>query len=445
MIYLILFLGLILRLISVNQSFWLDEATSATVAKNLSLTQIISNFSPGDFHPPLYYLILKIWTLPFGVSEISTRLLSVLAALATIYVTYLIAKKAISQSVATMAALLLTISPLHIYYSQEARMYSLETLFVTLAFYFYLGITKKQTFLTWLFFSLSLVLVGMTDYLPLLVIPVFWVYSVVQKRELTWFTKLALSLVPLSLVFSAWSPIFARQAVAGFSVEKSSSQWWRVLGKSGFKELALIPIKFMVGRISFQSRFMYGFVVSVCLAVYGFILHETKRNFGKALIFWLWLLVPVTLAFILGFKVSVFSYFRLIFVLPALSILLAIGLSKVKESIFPFVFMFLILLSGVFSWIYLSNPKFHREDWREMTKASQGKTVLFPADSQKEAFRYYGGLPGEFPVDGEVWLVRYVQEISDPKDSTRKKLEQSGYNRVLERNFNGIVVWEYKK
>ncbi|MCK4588787.1 glycosyl transferase family 39, partial [Candidatus Woesebacteria bacterium] len=78
MIYAILILGLVLRLISINQSFWLDEATSALVARDMSFAQILSQFSPADFHPPFYYFLLKIWTATFGVSEVGARSLSII-------------------------------------------------------------------------------------------------------------------------------------------------------------------------------------------------------------------------------------------------------------------------------------------------------------------------------------------------------------------------------
>ena len=60
MILAVIIFGFLLRVISLNQSFWLDEATSGLVVRNFNLGEIITKFSPGDFHPPLYYLILKI-------------------------------------------------------------------------------------------------------------------------------------------------------------------------------------------------------------------------------------------------------------------------------------------------------------------------------------------------------------------------------------------------
>ena len=127
MILAILFLSFVLRVISVNQSLWIDEATSVLTARDFSFSEIITKFSPGDFHPPLYYLILKIWTAIFGSGEVGVRLLSVMAGVGTVYLIYQIANKFIRVNYSNFpgtAALLLATSGLHIYYSQEARMYA---------------------------------------------------------------------------------------------------------------------------------------------------------------------------------------------------------------------------------------------------------------------------------------------------------------------------------
>ena len=167
MIFFILILGLVLRLISLNQSFWLDEATSGLVVRNFSLTEIVTKFSPGDFHPPLYYLILKVWSSFFGTSEIALRFPSIIFGLLTIYLVYLIGKELFNKKAGIIAGILLATSGLHIYYSQEARMYSLTALLVSYLVYLFL---KKK----WFLFSIILLLTGMTDYPALLVIPVFW-------------------------------------------------------------------------------------------------------------------------------------------------------------------------------------------------------------------------------------------------------------------------------
>ena len=144
MIYLIIFFGFIFRLISINQSLWLDEATSALVAK-MSVADIFSKFLPGDFHPSLYYLFLKGWVALFGMGEVALRIPSVIFGVATIYATYLVAAKLFNRRVGLISSSLMATSGLAVYYSQEARMYSLAAFLV--GFLVYLFLEKKRNFI----------------------------------------------------------------------------------------------------------------------------------------------------------------------------------------------------------------------------------------------------------------------------------------------------------
>ena len=76
--------------------------------------------------------------------------------------------------------------------------------------------------------------------------------------------------------------------------------------------------------------------------------------------------------------------------------------------------------------------------------------IIFVADSQMEGVQYYNdGLKVSGPggvSEGldEIWLMRYVWDIFDPGDRVRQKVEERGYKKVDERNFNGVIVWRYK-
>ena len=125
MIWLILLLGIFLRLISLNQSLWLDEAIIVNATSTNSFLGMITEYSKADSHPPGFLAILWIWTKIFGTGEVIVRLPSVIFGIVTVGITYLIGKKLRSAKLGLLAALLLAVNPLHIYYSQEARMYSL--------------------------------------------------------------------------------------------------------------------------------------------------------------------------------------------------------------------------------------------------------------------------------------------------------------------------------
>ena len=138
MIAIILVVAFILRLISLTQSLWLDEAINVNAAAGLSLKSLILKYSLGDFHPPLFHAILRGWILLFGSSEAVVRIPSVILGTLTVYITYLIGQKLFEGKTGLIAATLIATSPLHIYYSQEARMYALAAFLTSLSAYFFI-------------------------------------------------------------------------------------------------------------------------------------------------------------------------------------------------------------------------------------------------------------------------------------------------------------------
>jgi len=133
----------LIRLISLNQSLWLDEGVTAKVVKTFDFLSIVKKFSPFDFHPPLYYLFLKFWTNIFGYLEISLRFPSIIFSLLSGFVVYKIGSLLADKKLGFWAALFFLFNPLIVYYSQEARMYMMTTFFVILGFYFFIKTQKK--------------------------------------------------------------------------------------------------------------------------------------------------------------------------------------------------------------------------------------------------------------------------------------------------------------
>ena len=132
----IVLIGLFLRLYHVGtQSIWLDEAYSIVLSK-MSLSQIMQA-TGADVHPPLYYFILHYWVALFGASAVAVRLLSVLFGVLTIPMVYLVGRQLFNKEAGLVGALILALSWFNIFYSQEARMYTLMVLLVLLFVYFF--------------------------------------------------------------------------------------------------------------------------------------------------------------------------------------------------------------------------------------------------------------------------------------------------------------------
>jgi uncharacterized membrane protein len=135
LVALITALALVLRLLFLGEnSFWYDEILSVRRARlgGVAFWDLINDLPPMT----LYYVLLRYW-LALGDSDFMVRLLSVIPAVATVPVVYLLGKRLFGVRVGLVAALLLTVNAFHIQYSQEARSYSLLMFFVTLSSYFF--------------------------------------------------------------------------------------------------------------------------------------------------------------------------------------------------------------------------------------------------------------------------------------------------------------------
>ncbi len=112
------------------QSFWLDEAYTEHLV-HLGFGAMLSAIPKSESTPPLYYVIAWGQTHVFGYSEFALRSVSALAGAATAAVVYALAARVSGMRAAVIAGLLVTVSPLMVWFSQEARAYSLAALLAT--------------------------------------------------------------------------------------------------------------------------------------------------------------------------------------------------------------------------------------------------------------------------------------------------------------------------
>lgn len=113
-----------------GQSLWADEGNSVALVQH-SFGEIARR-TAFDIHPPLYYWLLKGWTVLLGQSEIGLRSLSAMLGVLLVYLVGVLGTRLFSRRVGLLAAFIAALSPLQVYYSQEARMYMLLAVLATL-------------------------------------------------------------------------------------------------------------------------------------------------------------------------------------------------------------------------------------------------------------------------------------------------------------------------
>src|SRR5579875_609271 len=107
-----------------DQSYWLDEAQAAHEL-GLSLPSMLGAWSAAEWNPPLYLLVAWPWAHVLGTGPGALRSLSALLGVGLVVLVYLCGRELVSGAAGLVAAALAAVDPFTIWYSQEAREYSL--------------------------------------------------------------------------------------------------------------------------------------------------------------------------------------------------------------------------------------------------------------------------------------------------------------------------------
>ena len=115
----------------------LDEPWSIFYSQ-FDLFEMVSRLYYSDNHPPLYYIILNIWTHVFDISSFSARFPSLIFSCLTVVVIYYTCVRFFNRKTAILAGIIYTFSTISIYFAHEARSYSQFQLLTVLSFYVWL-------------------------------------------------------------------------------------------------------------------------------------------------------------------------------------------------------------------------------------------------------------------------------------------------------------------
>lgn len=459
MIYFITLLGLVLRLVLANQSFWLDESASLMAAQ-VPLNHFFT-YLQADFQPPLYYLFLKLWLPLAGQTEWLIRLPDILFGAATIPLVFLLTRKLLGNTskVPLIAALFLALNPFHVYYSQELRMYNLSTFLVLLS---WIALIEKK----YVWVSLLNLLGIFTFYGVGFNFVAQGLYLFFKNRKDI--GKYLLSFIPTIISFVFWWPVFKRQLAGGDFMQNALPEWSLVSGNLTIKSLLLIPIKFIIGRISIDPQKLYFVIGGTLILIFSSLCLLSLRN-KKSHLFWFYFLVPLVIATFISFKTPVLGYWRYLFVVPSFISLLAIGIFELPKTARRLAISFVSLVfltANIYFWL---TPRFHREDWRGLSQTINNKNalVILPFSGVFAPLTFYQTDAEYLPVQknlghtatesatlienrlsnhDSVFVLDYLADLSDPQRVTLQYVRSLNLVETKVYNFNNLgQVYEFQK
>jgi 4-amino-4-deoxy-L-arabinose transferase-like glycosyltransferase len=131
-------LGLAVRFASLGvQSYHHDEVITAARVISGDFGDMLRQVKESESNPPLYYVLSWGWAKAFGTGEVGLRSLTALIGAATVPVAYLTGRELASNRAGLIAAAIVALNPMLIWYSQEARSYALLVFFGALALLFF--------------------------------------------------------------------------------------------------------------------------------------------------------------------------------------------------------------------------------------------------------------------------------------------------------------------
>lgn len=450
-------ISLLIRLIAINQSLWLDEGIVVQTVLNNNLITLINKHMVGEFHPPFYYILMWFWVRIFGSSELWLRMPSVLANIALLAFFYLWIKNRTNSFPRLIGfLLLLSTSPLLFYYSQEARMYSLATMLVFASMWAYRRWLDGKKEWAWRYVGLTWIML-LTHYTTWFVyfVQIILILSYYRKKEKNWIKVL---LMP-SLVILLNLPLLIMQIISGLKISNNLPVWQN-LSEVSIKNIILIPVKFFSGHVSVDNIWV-GTLVLLEIGIWTYIVLKPilisgiiKMTIYQRLI-WVWLLVPLAIGIMISFKIPMLSYFRFLYLAPIIYLLLLEYLKFYKSKkdwiIYIMIGINLFMLSN-----YLFNKNNQREDWRSVATYIKNQNIKAPVviiGVIAAPFEYYNQKQmqaidyldiSKVKYEQNIWLVSYAQPIFDADNFTEKTLmEEYGFKEVSEKNFVGDIKIKY--
>ena len=203
-----------------KSSFWFDEAYGAYLIHCNFID--IARYVAADVHPPLFYWLLKLWSMLFGNSELALRSMSVFFGGIAIVFGYLLTKKLFNKNTARISLIFMVLAPMFIRYSQEARMYTVVAA-IALAATYVLAVavdTKKKS--PWIIYGVLVGLGMWVHYFVAIIWITHWLWQGDNIRRISkkgeflhkFFTKeWRLACYVAIGVFILWLPFFIWQSL----------------------------------------------------------------------------------------------------------------------------------------------------------------------------------------------------------------------------------------
>jgi mannosyltransferase len=399
------------------KSFWLDEGLSVEVAR-MPWPRLLHALWFGDANMSLYLLLLRHW-LTFGHSEGFIRSLSVLFSVATVPPIFFLGGRLFGCRAGLLAALLLAVNAYHIRYAQEARGYAMVVFFAVLATWLLARNLQNPSSAHWGIYAALCALTTYSHFFGALLVPAHAI-SLLSWRgdEIPWRKFVGSLLAYGAMIFPIAIYVVLQAGTAPIS-------WVPPLQPDS---LLILGVDFsgVYGRTLLTLEVLAIGIAALGAAQGRRSAEHASDAWGYTLLF-SWLVAPVVTVVTVSLLKPIFVPRYLSFCLPALLLLVSVGITRVRPAVLSWGLFIAISICSILGDIryYQYDFEMRRQDWRAVTSyvfehAQPGDSIFFYHSGGEAPFAYYSWMQNSASLRprtlNEHWLKTVnSQDPFDPK------------------------------
>lgn len=393
---LLIALGLALRLWHLDfQSIWRDEADSLEFASSLASLRTL--FTQPGHNAPLYYTLLAGWQTIAGRGLFSARLFSVLWGTCGLALLWALCRRFVHLDAAVWALLFAACSPFWIWYSQEARVYAVLLTFSLLVSWLYMDALEHGGIQRWAGYVLGMAVLVYLHFMALWLVPAHLIMGALLRPRgwggwPAWAVSMAALCLP-AVPLAGWGmPLL----LSSFQTGHAPASWGDMI--------AGLALGFTLGPSGRLPAWlvMPALFLTLLGAAGGWLTPRlTSRRMILALL--TWLVVPAAGLMALSLWKPLFAERYLIFTLPALLLLMALGTAWLWRTWRPLALaataavLAASLIGVAVQGTQVIKPDFRGAAGYFLAHRQAGDLVLFLIPPAQSAFAYYA------PAEGVVY------------------------------------------
>jgi mannosyltransferase len=447
---------------------WRDEVDTLEFSAE-PLLELVTKLNAVGHNGPLYFLLLYPWQLATGSTEFAIRFPSAVAGALAVPLGYVLARQlGYHRLGGLLLALLLATSPYLAWYGQEAKMYTILLVVITLAFIAYLRALTGTGSKWWVVFVGATSLSFYLHILSPLMLPVYGAVGLVYQAQLraqwrAWVISMACLTLPyIPLVW--WQlPLLLDGQASGHPFYPLRQQMYLLLQL------------YSGGLI--RSYGITSIILFIFLMLVGFFLQSPRPapasfSLRTRLILAFWIFIPTLTIHLISLRVPVFEDRYVIYITPAVYLVIISGILLVRHHAKPVAALCLALVLTVnLTGIWQQQHKPIKADFRAVARHLAAQpvppaTIALQIPYLVKTFDYYYPyeytfIEGLWTNDGktaeevhagmerltadiaDLWLVVSEESMWDNRQLMRSWLNDHAF-LVSEAHFTRVSVYYYK-